>query len=235
MSDNEELKPYSTYDTASIPVDKFKSLTETLNNLAIKPEVKPKKKTYFDIVEAYNSLLDGVEALDGELTEEIEQALVVNQEELTDKLSAYQYRIKLSKKHIEFLKERKTEFDARIARNERLIEKLDEVCSDALLRFGETTYNKDGKFKNYVLETEEFKLINVYSTSVEIDDETSIPDEYKTREISVREIDAAIIPENILIKNKTVILKDAIKQQLKDGKVIPGASLDTSKFHIRWY
>jgi len=43
MSDNEELKPYSTYDTASIPVDKFKSLTETLNNLAIKPEVKPKK------------------------------------------------------------------------------------------------------------------------------------------------------------------------------------------------
>lgn len=93
----------------------------------------------FNISANLQQIYDCIEENDGELTPELEEELVINEEELSNKLDDYCNLIKKLKGDVETVKlEQKRIADYR-KNKEKLIEKLSAVVSEAVANFGNTT------------------------------------------------------------------------------------------------
>ena len=155
------------------------------------------KTTLYNIEQEYLTLISEIEALDGELTPEIEDQLNINKEQLESKSVAYlqviatkdgvNSAIDIEIKRLQALKKR----------NNGLVDNLKNRLLDAVNLFGtngafEIGFNKFGTRK---------------SSSVAVDDVNSLPTEYKT------------------VKVTEAADKKAIKDAIKAGIDIPGCSI----------
>ena len=129
------------------------------------------KNTLYDIKQEYTELINQVEELDGEITPEIEQQLIINQNELQNKAIAY-HSVILAKDafNIQIDNEIKR-LQALKKRNNTLIDNLKNRLVGAIQTFGEFTIG-----------TNTFGLRK--SERVEVEDVNLLPKEYKTIKVT---------------------------------------------------
>jgi hypothetical protein len=152
--------------------------------------------TLYGITAELNAILAQLEELGGEITPELEQALVINEEQFASKSEDYGHAILNLKAMAAAAK----------AEKDRLA---------ALQRFYENTYNRlDTALKAAMVatghdkvETPTMRLSLRHSTATEVDDLDQLPAEYKTTKVEV------------------VADKTAIKKAIQSGEAVPGAHL----------
>lgn len=91
------------------------------------------------IQEELLKLFNDIEENGGELTPEMEEALVVKQEELVSKIKNYTNVIKSLKTDIGAIKEEKARLDAYQKSKEKLIDRLTKIMVEAIDKFGDTS------------------------------------------------------------------------------------------------
>tara|TARA_R110002072_G_scaffold138083_1_gene281048 strand:- start:327 stop:815 length:489 start_codon:yes stop_codon:yes gene_type:complete len=129
------------------------------------------KNTLYDIKNEYLELINQVEEMEGEITPEIEQQLVINQNELHTKAVAY-HSVVLSKDAFNMQIDSEIKrLQALKKRNNNLIDNLKNRLTGAIETFGEFTVgvNKFGLRK---------------SERVEVNDVNLLPKEYKTIKVT---------------------------------------------------
>lgn len=149
----------------------------------------------FNIKEEYRRLAEEIIESGGELTPDLDEALQINQTMLQEKASNYGYIIKQAEYEIDML-------DAEIERlkafkndRQKMADRLKEKISDAMNVYGIEK-----------IESGSIKLSFRKSESVEVTDEKVIPSEYK-------------------VPQPDKISKSAIKDAIKQGEQVPGASI----------
>ncbi len=161
------------------------------------------KNTLYQIKESYLSLMDEIEASEGILSEDQENALEINKSELDSKSIAYLEVIKSSKAFISTIDEEIKRLEALKKRNKSLISRLENSLIGAIELFGEFTVGTliFGRRK---------------SESVQVDDVNSLPTEFKNVKVtetakkadlkaainSGKEIDGVYIQTNFSLKIK---------------------------------
>lgn len=161
------------------------------------------KNTLYQIKESYLSLMDEIEASEGILSEDQENALKINKSELDSKSIAYLEVIKSSKAFISTIDEEIKRLEALKKRNKSLISRLENSLIGAIELFGEFTVGTltFGRRK---------------SESVQVDDVNSLPTEFKNVKVteiakkadlkaainSGKEIDGVYIQTNFSLKIK---------------------------------
>ena len=161
------------------------------------------KNTLYQIKESYLSLMDEIEASEGILSEDQENALKINKSELDSKSIAYLEVIKSSKAFISTIDEEVKRLEALKKRNKSLISRLEDSLIGAIELFGEFTVGTltFGRRK---------------SESVQVDDVNSLPTEFKNVKVteiakkadlkaainSGKEIDGVYIQTNFSLKIK---------------------------------
>lgn len=152
--------------------------------------------TLYGITAELNAILTQLEELGGEITPELEQALVINEESFAAKSEDYGHAILNLKGMAAAAK----------AEKERLAD---------LQKFYENTYNRlDNALKAAMVatghdkvETPTMRLSLRHSTATEVDDLDQLPAEFKTTKVEV------------------VADKTAIKKAIQSGEAVPGAHL----------
>ena len=129
----------------------------------------------YEITDDYLEILDELMHNGGELTEEIELALQINEENMYAKLENY----------AKFIRQKEALINARKEEISRLsaLNKTDQTLIDNLkgrVEYAMNLYHKDK------IETNLFKFSFRKSSSVEIIDENAIPEEFKKREEIVK-------------------------------------------------
>ena len=152
------------------------------------------KVSLYNIEKEYLDIMNEVEVLEGELTEELKYKLKINESQLKSKSNAYLYAIKEKEALNSLIDSEIKRLNAIKKSNTTFIERLKNNLLNAVNLFGEfkTDFNTFGTRK---------------STSVEIEDLSVVPKEFKT----------------VKIEEKADKLK--IKEHLKNGKKIKGCSL----------
>ena len=129
------------------------------------------KNTLYQIKESYLSLMDEIEASEGILSEDQENALEINKSELDSKSIAYLEVIKSSKAFISTIDDEIKRLEALKKRNSNLIDRLESSLLSAVQLFGEFNIGTltFGKLK---------------SESVIVEDINGLPDEFKTVKVT---------------------------------------------------
>ena len=129
------------------------------------------KNTLYQIKESYLSLMDDIEASEGVLSEDQENALEINKSELDSKSIAYLEVIKSSKAFISTIDDEIKRLEALKKRNSNLIDRLESSLLSAVQLFGEFNIGTltFGKRK---------------SESVIVEDINGLPDEFKTVKVT---------------------------------------------------
>lgn len=156
-------------------------------------------KSLFNITAEAQQLASAL--IDGELSEELENALVINQNELQEKAINYGYAIKSIESDIETI-------DAEIERLRALkisrtnaIERMKSAVLDAFTIYGIEKVTSPTLNLSVRLNPESVEVINEYQ----------IPEIYRKEKVTVS------------------IDKTAIKEAIKSGLEVPGAVLDRKK------
>lgn len=98
--------------------------------------IQERKTTLFSIQADLEVIFDQLEENGGELTPELEEALKVSQENLSNKLNGYVEAVKRTKAEINICKEEKKRIGDVQKRNERRFEAMNAAIKNAVLRFG---------------------------------------------------------------------------------------------------
>ena len=129
------------------------------------------KTTLYDIKQEYLELINQVEELEGEITPEIEEKLIINQNELQNKAIAY-HSVILAKDAFNMQIDNEIKrLQALKKRNNTLIDNLKNRLVGAIQTFGEFTIG-----------TNTFGLRK--SERVEVEDVNQLPKEYKTIKVN---------------------------------------------------
>lgn len=196
----------------------------------------------FSINERYlaltNMLEDVIDSLEED--ENIEQAgediiegLKVTREEAKEKLEAYYYIIKQKEGEIELLKDEQQRLGDKIKTKGNLIDRLKKSVDDALRLYGERT--KSGGYK---LKTDRLSIWNVFHKPVVVSEDFNNKHYMKFRikgrvsDGTRQEIIETFPDEPIDFQPE--LDKVSLKNDLKDGKEIPGARLDKDAAYVRF-
>jgi len=129
------------------------------------------KKTLFDITNEALVIYENLEENGGELTPEIEQALVINEKELQSKGIAYVELIGFTESYVSRVDEEIKRLQAIKKRNTLLVDNLKNRLLDAQQTFGDFTLG--------------FTTITTRkSESIEVEDVNSLPKEYKVIKVT---------------------------------------------------
>lgn len=153
----------------------------------------------FAIQREYVELMDSIFSNDGEITPELLEKLNINEQELKHKAIQYAYAIKDVEANNQIIDQEIARLKGLKAQNDKKIDALENIISAAMHRYNFTK-----------LESETLKLSFRKSESINITDETKLSDNL-FRTIIKKEPD-----------------KNAIKEALKSGAEIDGASLVTN-------
>lgn len=197
----------------------------------------------FNIEEKYLSLMSQIEELEGEITEELEQELSINKDELESKIKAYHYII-LSKqtealtiddeiKRLQSLKKVK----------ENIVKRLKKSILGAVNLFG-----YDGKSGNKKLDFDTISLYTKNSTAVEVNEDLFIKnaidaiDEDITEDweafiydvkmkLSIKEYEEfkEWIVNKMKFEMNPAISKTKIKELIEDGIEVRAAQIVTNQ------
>jgi len=129
------------------------------------------KKSLYEITSDYSQLMNEIEMNEGEITPELNEALTITEKELQTKSIAYLSVIKQSEAFVTQLDEEIKRLQALKKRNNNLVDNLKNRLLDAVKLFGvfEVGFTKFGTRK---------------STSVQVDDVNSLPQQYKTVKVT---------------------------------------------------
>lgn len=155
------------------------------------------KLSLFNIEQEYLSLAQTLTENGGELTPELEEALMINQANLETKSTNYGLVIKQMEYECDILDSELKRLQGLKKSRENAIDRLKHNISEAMKLYG---YDK--------IETPVLKLSFRKSETVEIDNEMQVPDDYKVTKVSV------------------TADKKLIKEAIKEGLEIPGAHIE---------
>jgi hypothetical protein len=129
------------------------------------------KQSLYNIIEEQKYTLQDIELMEGELTPELEQQLIINAHQLESKAIAYLEVIKTKDAYNVMLKEEIKRLQAMVKRNDNLTDRLKDNLLIAVKTFGtiEVGFNKIGTRK---------------SETVEVEDVNQLPKEYKTIKVT---------------------------------------------------
>lgn len=134
--------------------------------------MKEIRKTFLQIIEDRQSIVDVLELLDGELTPEIVEAMHINQEEVLSKVETFLVLLHQLDAHIYSNQKLIDRCREGIAGAERASERLKESLLIAVNTFGR-------------IHSGPFTLSSRKSTSVEITDQELLPSEFLRTKISL--------------------------------------------------
>lgn len=178
-------------------------------------------KPVFSIIQEYDELMNQIEELDGEITPEIASKLIINENELAQKIRAYYFVIKTKEAEINLAKEEQERLNNVKKTKENLIKRLKKVVDLAVETFGTVKPNGAkgldlGDLKVWQKKTEALELLG------EIDDERFCERQF------VIKCDYNIAKEfHELLKTTAInynpiesinVLKDKLKQWLIDNE-----------------
>jgi len=172
------------------------------------------------------------DALLNSVTKDIEKT----DEEAKEKIKAYYYVIKMKQSEIELVKDEIKRLDAKNKSKELLIKKLKNRVNEALETFGET-----GKTGNKKITMPDLTVFNVYHKPVIITDNFNdtllmrhkIKSNINYEEIKrVAEVLNKEFNKQIEISSEPDMRK--IKDELKAGKEVKGAYIDTNASYVRF-
>ena len=169
----------------------------------------------YQIQEDILRIFNDVEAAEGEITDELYEALIIKQEELKTKLDAYVKAIKSWEVDEKALKDEKKRFNDRQNVFKNRIERLKAAALEAVLNFGE-----QGK-SNMFIELPTCRLFSRSSQSIEVD-ESRVRIFMEELERYVRELVAA----DILYSGKDVDLQGILDVINANVKATHGDSIE---------
>lgn len=175
------------------------------------------RTTLFGIEQQYIDLMLQIEEADGELTDELAEALKLNEEQLMRKGVNYHYIINLIDSEVDAIAREIKRLQELKKAKERRSDQLKEQLMRGLLLFGHNVGTEDKPLWKLELKHNDtiVQLSTRRSESVTIESEDDIPAEFWRR---------PPVPELEVDKTK-------ISKALKEGIEVPGASL-TSKFSL---
>ena len=153
----------------------------------------------YQIKNEYLQISELLQENGGELTEEIEQALAINEQNLLEKSTGYVQVIKKLDAEVDIIKSEIKRLQGLKDSREKTIERMKQTVSDAMETYEKTT-----------LETPLYKISFRSSKSVEIFDESLLPDNCKKVEVKP-------------------ISKTEIKKLIESGQEVPGAKIVENK------
>jgi hypothetical protein len=129
------------------------------------------KQSLYNIIEEQKYTLQEIELMEGELTPELEEQLIINAHQLEIKSIAYLEVIKTKEAYNVMLKEEIKRLQEMVKRNDNLTDRLKDNLLIAVKTFGdfEVGFNKFGTRK---------------SETVEVEDVNQLPKEYKTIKVT---------------------------------------------------
>jgi hypothetical protein len=129
------------------------------------------KQSLYNIIEEQKYTLQEIELMEGELTPELEEQLIINAHQLESKSIAYLEVIKTKEAYNVMLKEEIKRLQEMVKRNDNLTDRLKDNLLIAVKTFGdfEVGFNKFGTRK---------------SETVEVEDVNQLPKEYKTIKVT---------------------------------------------------
>ncbi len=169
------------------------------------------------------------------VAEETLKKLQINEEEVKDKIEAYYYFIKQQEGEINLLKDEQARLGDKVKSKENLIKRLKKSVDDALRLFGQQTDKG-----NYKLKTDKLSVWNVFHKPVNLS-ENFYHHNYMNFKIkrSFNHDEVTALQEYLQTKGIIVDLDSTpdvklIKEDLKTGKDIPGAEIDTNASYVRF-
>lgn len=186
------------------------------------------KTTLWEIEKQYRDIFREIEENEGEITEELQEQLAINQDDFEDKVEAYFVIISEYKSYIE---RRKAEIERlkKLSEKDTLkVEYLEERLKDALHLFGGSKVTDKGKrnfFSNF--KNLDIKLLSSASESVRTIEGFNNKDycEYKiVDKLSFTELEK--IKEVAKVESEAIPDKRKIKDALENGKDIEGAEIE---------
>lgn len=178
----------------------------------------------FQISEEYLKLMNDLEESEGVLTEELEERLKVNSDNIYEKLKAYRYIKLMLESDINMISDEINRLKAIEKSKTLAIERIKDTMLVATLLFGDT-----GKSGNKKLDYPDFKLYTVNKKAVVIEDELSfINSDYVRYSISEKLTEdelAKLVHIKPDVTADKVILKKELLSDLTDGVEVEGASV----------
>ena len=153
------------------------------------------EKSLYQITADQLELFNQIDELEGELTPELEESLKLNADNFQEKARGYIWKMKDLEDKNERIKKEYLRLSKNESKNTRLYKKLKETLQIAVLTFG-------GK-----KEVDTFELSIRKSKSIDVYDESLVPQEYKE------------------IKTSETINKTEIKKAIESGLTVPGATI----------
>ena len=158
----------------------------------------------FNIAQERLALMAEIEANDGELSPEMEEALAINQADFDEKATAYFHMIRQTEGEQSAIDAESSRLALLSKSKGKMIDRLKGNLLEALKLYG----HDDNGIRRFNGGT--FNLSTRKSTSTEILDESLVPDEFKVR------------------KETFTISKTTIKNAIELGQIVPGAELKTN-------
>ena len=178
----------------------------------------------FQISEEYLKLMNDLEESEGVLTEELEERLRVNSNNIYEKLKAYRYIKLMLESDVNMISDEINRL-SNIKKSKTLaIERIKDVMLTSTLIFGDT-----GKTGNKKLDYPDFKLYTVNKKVVSIEDELSFTNpnyvRYSVSEVLTKEeLDKVSTIKPDITADK-LLLKKEILSDLTEGVEIEGAAV----------
>lgn len=163
----------------------------------------------FDLSLEYISILDELEENGGELTDDIQDRLNINKDELDTKLENYRRLILSIQGEIGVLEEERERLAKKVITKEKIIDRLKENMATAINVYGEI--NPKAKTNNKFISTPFAKFTFVHTNPVIIDPSLEIT---PTNESLLPYLNASFL---ITAKGKDILL---IKEKLKKGELL---------------
>ena len=193
------------------------------------------KTTLWEIEKKYRDLFKEIEENEGEITEEIQEQLAINQDDFEDKVEAYFVIISEYKSYIERRKLEIERLKNLIKKDEEKVEYLEERLKNALHLYGGSKITKTGK-QNYFFD---FKNLNIKLTSSASESVRTIEGfnnkdycEYKiTDKLSFTELEK--IKSIVSINEEPIPDKRKIKEDLEKGVDIDGAEIEV-RYNVKF-
>ena len=129
------------------------------------------KQSLYNIIEEQKYTLQEIELMEGELTPELEEQLIINAHQLESKSIAYLEVIKTKDAYNVMLKEEIKRLQAMVKRNDNLTTRLKDNLLIAVKTFGD-------------FESGFTKFSTRKSSTVEVEDVNQLPTEYKTIKVT---------------------------------------------------
>lgn len=174
----------------------------------------------FELSNEYRSIMDEIEASGGEVTEEIAEALKINEQDVEKKIKAYYSVIKENESYVQLLKEEIERLEGRIKAKNSINTRLKQTIVDAIELFGSVPPKKKQKALIYdtisvsIKESENVSIGDDFDTKTTIEAYESYYKRVVTLELTQKQYDKLKIDEfDTLSTSRTVV---PLKKEIKD-------------------